>query len=74
MAFPPANHDQRHWTNELAGIRRERGYGGIPLAPFPISNLFKVHLGVLPYPWFPLSLLVGFPEERLPPGRWGPGS
>ena len=30
------------WTNEQAGIRRQRGYGGIPLAPFPI-NLVKVH-------------------------------
>ena len=45
-------------------IRRERGYGGIPLATFPISNLVKVHLGgILPYPWFiRLSLLVGFPD------------
>ena len=39
------------WTNEQAGIRRERGHGEIPLAPFPISNLVKLHLGgILPYP------------------------
>ena len=36
------------WTDEHAGMLRERGYGGIPLAPFPISNLVKVHLrGIL---------------------------
>ena len=48
-------------TNEQAGIRRERGYGGIPLAPFPISNLVKVHFGeILPSLVPPVSLLVGF--------------
>ena len=46
--------EPQSWTNEQAGIRRERGYGGIPLVPFPISNLVKVHLGgIFPYPRFP---------------------
>ena len=61
------------WTNEQAGIRGERGYGGESnLAPFPI-NLAKVHLrGILPYPWFPLypywlvSLILG---ERSTAGK-----
>ena len=51
------------WTNKQAGIRRERGYGGIPLAPFPKSNLVKVHQTgessripgspCMPASWFP---------------------
>ena len=49
-------------TNEQAVIRRERGYRGIPLAPFPISKKVKVHLGessringspCIPASWFP---------------------
>ena len=42
------------WTNEQPGIQRERGYGGIPLAPFPRSNL-KVHQTGKPQPYPPGS-------------------
>ena len=53
----------KSWTNKQAGIWRERGSGGIPLAPFPISNFVKVHqtgessrINLVP----PVVLLVGF--------------
>ena len=56
------------WTNKQAGIWRELGYGGIPLAPFPISNLSSAsNVGILNRIQLvlPVSLLVGFPEMEL---------
>ena len=43
--------------------------GGIPLPPFPISNLVKAHLGGTPLVSLvpPVSLRVGFPELCLSP-------
>ena len=66
--FEVAQPGDKKWTNKQAGIRRERGYGGSPLVPFPVSNLVKVHIGgILPYPGSPVSLLVGFPDKKPPP-------
>ena len=46
-------------------------WGDIPLAPFPTSNLVKVHLGKSPPVSLvpPVSLLVGFPEHGFFPKK-----
>ena len=56
---PPIQTTQFGWTNEQAGIWRERGYGRNPSAPFLISNLVKVHQTGASST---VSLLVGFPD------------
>ena len=56
----------------------KRGYGSGDmggLAPFLISNLVKVHLGMLPYPWFSgipswFPSLVGAMLLSLAPRQW----
>ena len=61
------------WTNEQAGIRRELGYGGIPLAPCPIKlsqGAFRGNPPVSLVP--PVSLLAGFTEQGWPTAKSKP--
>ena len=55
------------WTNKQAGIRRERGCGGIPLGPCPIKLSQGAFRGNPPVSLIPpISLLEGFPVSFPP--------